>query len=336
MATCEPGHMCFPLKEEDLREAQNLLALMYGHESPLQILQEAGHEYSSQDSESAAGPVLMMVYSDFNVDDLMAVSQLWALKRVKENMVSKPLLIWNVSFDRRDKGQIFEKKLLIKSLMVGNLDTVILANEGDKGGCEMRGDVDVQPHANQHIAARGERLQEIVDRLANFKGDNIHLYVLSPGRGNIGAIVTRLKDQGKWPLKTPDGNLMKWRISFYSGKYNLKGMLDADFQAFSKIMEFPDSSFVDISTHEFFGGDSKHVCTESIGSFCSPSFAERASTNWPLMAASLKLFNDEFLEGFLHPRNLQIGEGSALYSQMHKYFCKSFSLQQFAEETLKD
>jgi len=64
---------------------------------------------------------------------------------------------------------------------------------------------------------RKETLDEICKRLQSFSGYCIELCIISPGKGNLGAIVRRLKEMKAWPL------MAKWRVSMYSGAFNMKG-----------------------------------------------------------------------------------------------------------------
>jgi len=119
-------------------------------------------------------------------------------------------------------------------------------------------------------------------------GDVIDLMLIAPGHGNIAAIVTCLKDMRLWPLK------QKLRVMMYSGSFNLASTTDADITALEEIMQHSDRPLVDLSKFPFFGGENSHQWADSLTTFVTPDFAPALTQRWPLLAAVLKVFNDEF------------------------------------------
>ena len=87
---------------------------------------------------------------------------------------------------------------------------------------------------------------------------------MAPGHGNLGAIVSWLKSQKQWPVSA------KWRVSLYSGSFNSRGMQEADIEALGDIMRHSDEPLMNLSKFPFFGRQSCHPVTDSLGSFALP------------------------------------------------------------------
>merc|ERR1719161_2504571 len=127
---------------------------------------------------------------------------------------------------------------------------------------------------------------------------------MAPGRGNIAAIVDKLKTRKEWPLRCQAG-ATKWQVTLYSGSFNMRNMKQQDLQALREISKFSAGPLVDVAKYPFFGGGKCHPCTDSFTTFAPSSFATELNyVAPPLLVASLKLINDEHNIGLIQPSKL--------------------------------
>jgi len=237
-----------------------------------------------------SGRCLMVALTDLEPDDTMGIAELWQMN--KDDIDEVPLIVKMADFEDKDKGAVFEKKLFVGALALGITDIPCLLP------------VDGYPDATEkgiekavHVAdRRASILQGICKRLASFKGEIIKFYVLGPCHGNIAAILTTLKSMGQWPLSA------KWELKLYSGSYNIGGMGQDDFQALGEIWrECSEEPLVDIAKFKFFGEKTSHSSTASFTTFALETFAGQLNFRAPLLAAGLKLLNDEFNARLIFP-----------------------------------
>jgi len=237
---------------------------------------------------------LMVVVTDFEPDDSMAIAQLWQLRIEMEGMRRRPLVIFSVDFQDKDGGTVFEKKLLVAGLMLGAVDLFMLSPEVEEG--TVQGSYHSQ--AGFVANARLGSLKTIQRQLSEFDGDTVNLYICAPCRGNLHALVEGLREDGAWPLKP------KWQVSIYSGQFNMQGMFTKDIAALEEIMGCAEAPLVDLSKYLFFGKDDCHQWTASLSSFAKEQFAAEVHCCSPLLAAALKLLNDEHNSHLVKPKSV--------------------------------
>jgi len=256
-------------------------------------------------TSSAGSKNLVIFYTDFEPDDVMALAQLWQWKSAHGEVGTEPIVIFCADFATKDGGTVFEKKQLMATLALGEVKWNTLTYEGDAGDAKDHYKR-THPQTKAIAETRSAEVAAICEKLANFDGDRIDFYVMSPGHGNIGALLTRLRELQQWPLKP------KWRVSMYSGSFNTRGMKEADLQALEDIMRCSDHPLVDMSKFPFFGGSQAHPVTDSFSVFALPSFAEQLSMMDPLLAATWQSFNEEFNVGLIHPENPALFKNATL------------------------
>lgn len=140
---------------------------------------------------------------------------------------------------------------------------------------------------------------------------------MSPARGKFGAIVDGLKERKTWPLEGRHGRT-KWRISMYSGQFNMKGMRETDLAALREIELYAheDRPFVDVAKFPFFGGKDSHPWTESFSTFAPNNFASTLAYNAdPLVVAMLRLITDEVNIGLVGPTKIFEKDGLTMQEQ---------------------
>jgi len=305
----QQGNLIYPVLPEDMARAGEVVERVakgmkcreaLGSECPLPV-----------EDQPKSQKNLMVVYTDAEPDDLMAIAQLWEFKRLTEHMTSLPIVIFSMNFEEKDGGSVAEKKQLLFTLLVGLEINFVLSREGDTGAEKGR-DGAVHPRASVVAAERDRTIAGICEKLASFEGEVIDFFVIAPGSGNLGAIVDRLKSQGNWPLK------QKWRVMLYSGGYNMKGMRQGDILALQDIMRHSDDPLVDLGKFPFFGGKDNHPWANSLTTFVEPDFAIKLNDRKPLLAALLKSFNDEFNKGLIAPS--KIFERNSLTPAQQEHF----------------
>lgn len=251
---------------------------------------------------------LTILYTDLEPDDILATCQLWQwnfeqYKGPGANEAFVPLVIGHFNFKDKEKGTIYEKKLLMAALALGVVDLRQLTYEADQGTDSEH------PMAAQLQEERAATLDGIVDEIAAYTGKLIRLYFYAPGHGNLGAIVEGLKARNKWPL---NGGKTRWTVSLYSGAFNVKGMIASDWQAFKEIGEYMDEPLVDLAKFAFFGGKEAHPWSSSMSTFAMPDFAVRTRMACPMLAAVFTDFNAEFNARLIRPANDGLFRGSTL------------------------
>lgn len=296
------GNLCYPVKPETMALVQNIVTRFRAGASLDSLL----GEYGPRPTSAAMTPwcetminqgTLLMIYTDLEPDDVMAVAQLWQWKAETKKMQGQPLLIAHANFEDKDGGEIWENKQMMVATMLGVREYYTLTKEGDDGAQKYERDESIHPQNQALAAARDHTVHAICEKLVQFTGDSIELFVLAPGCGNLGAIVSKLKSWGHWPLKA------RWSVKLYSGSFNMKGMTDADIEALESVMSCSDVPLIDVGKFPFFGGKDYHRWTDSLTTFAMPSFAKHVARSYPVVAALLKKFNDEFNEGLIKPKD---------------------------------
>merc|ERR1712061_262750 len=153
----------------------------------------------------------------------MAIAQLWQHKVETTKMKREPIVVYLADFTDKEKGTVFEKKMLMTQFMLGTDYLYVLTPDP---ALEKNGSTKQAAHwAGQRESA----LKKICEEIANFPGKNIHFYIMAPCRGNLGAMRKVLTQMGKWPLK------QTFTISIYSGSFNMRGMHLDDLPALKEI-----------------------------------------------------------------------------------------------------
>jgi hypothetical protein len=236
-----------------------------------------------------------MIYTDLEPDDIMAVSQLWHHKR--DQIHGEPMVIAHWNFQDKDGGEILEKKQLLAQLMVGVSKYHELTHEGDSGTSIYKPTGRAHPRQLEIARARSLHLENIAQELEDFQGDCVDFYCLAPPHGNLAAILQRLKSRNAWPLP----KCQKWKVTMYTGAFNMAGMTHSDEDALREIMAQSDTPLVDIGKFPFFGKTEAHPWCDSFTTFAAADFGEQLAKRWSIHAAMLKLFNDEFNAHLIGP-----------------------------------
>lgn len=275
-------------KEDDpMERAQEILYELTHGEDMDEVLRDSGMS-GTVGQPCGSGNVLMVVYTDLEPGACMGIAQLWQWKIRHEGMEGQPLIIHHANFDAKDHGEVFDKKQLIARLMLGAIDIHTLTHEGDPGGSGVD-DEEAPSRAALYASDRDESLNSICEKLASYRVDRIDWYIMSPGCGNLAAIVDKLGSLGAWPL------LANLRVTMCMGSYNLRGMYRADLQAIEKLSSQSDSPLVLLDPEAIFGHE------RSIADFASPGFQSRFNAKCPLLVAVIRLFQDEFHSDSIHP-----------------------------------
>jgi hypothetical protein len=242
---------------------------------------------------------LCIFYSDLEPDDCMAIAQLWQWKIEQYRMAIEPIVIFGADFSDKEKGTVFEKKRLVAQLMLGTKQQYVLTPVTDvyKEGSKRN-----HPLANYWESQREQELHAICERIKNFMGTRVHLYIMAPGKGNLAAILNKLKENKAWPI---DEKGQIWKVGIYSGAFNMRGMTVDDNKA---ILEFANASgfpLLDAAKFPFFGGKHPHAWTDSFTTFAPPNFPQELNLHaHTILTAGLKMLNDEHNFGLVHPEKL--------------------------------
>jgi hypothetical protein len=307
LATAAPvkGNLGYVPSGDSMHKAQLLIDKMQGGVFDWRTVLKDVKANVHPPSLGASQDDLMICISDLEPDDSMAIAQLWQLNVEKYDMGREPMVVYLADFKDKEKGTIFEKKVLMTSLMVGSHEFHVLTPE--KKWDQLR-DAEEKPPEVTHPAAkywddnREAQLGMVVENIINFTGKTIHLYIMAPGRGNIGAIVKKLKDMGQWPLKK------SLKVSIYSGGFNIRSMSPDDMAAikeFAIMSNNAGNTFIDAAKFPFFGGKDNHPWTESFTTFAPDQFAgELNLAAHPLLIAFLKMLHIEFNKGLIAPNKL--------------------------------
>jgi len=309
----EAGHLCFDPAEETMsvamdiinsaREGQPTAASIHSVLCKRGLAMSCARDFDSADT---SGRPLMVIFTDFEIDDSMAIAQLWRWHVRHEEIEGDPLIIFTTNFASKDGGTVFEKKQLVAELMLGLSSYFVLPTNPPATISDDDTAMKQHPVVKSLVAARGNSLAAICDRLESFRGDCVNLYIMAPGYGNIGAVVEELKKRGCWPLAA------KFRVSLYSGSFNVRHMEDVDCSAICEIMRHSCAPLVDVAKYPFFGGKHAHPWTDALNTFVLRGFAEKVRQTRPLLAVAMKLLNDELNSSLIAPGKDSLFKGSTL------------------------
>jgi len=288
------GHLYFAPNADTSQEVESIVDRMHKGESLSQLLPVSRKKV----------PLLpLVIYSDFEPDDLMTIAQLWQWKaeQIGDECSLKshrPLVIFCVNFVEKDHGTIFEKKLLMARLMLG-LDPrdipIVTTCDGvfSKDGGSVR-----HPLAKSCWQGRQDAIGSIASNIAKLAKHHtaVDFHFIAPGHGHIGDILNELSS--KYPEASSKLKQTS-RLVTYTGSFNTRGHEPNDLQAIQKL--FTTSPVVDISKFVFFGRGDCHPITASADSFASPTLAAKLSSQSPLLAAAIVSFNEEFTARLIRP-----------------------------------
>jgi hypothetical protein len=245
---------------------------------------------------SGTGDHLMMVFTNLEVDQTMAIAQLWNWKNEKELVGKEPLLIFCTDeLDSEAQEQYsFSQRLFLATLLLGISDyKVLLPVESNVMGHKQSMASVMGSTTKQRKTLMKERenwMEQICQCLSDFKneheGGTIELYVMSPCWGNLAAVFERL-DKSGIPWQS-----FKWKVSLHTGSWDIDPMQDSDdlkllekMSLFARIVESNDS--------HFFGEDDdrRHALTYTFTNFAPESFVQELNLASPLLAATLKWLN---------------------------------------------
>jgi len=304
-AQTEGGNLRFQVTSRDVMRAEEAVAQVVQGRSVAEILNTLRVPRRSwPNPEPRSAKRLVVFYSDFEVEAVVAMAQLMHLKFELGQLASQPLAIFHADFQRKDQGTIFEKKLLLAATALGFTDLPVLL------GIDSFATGDKWP--NQHpmettvARSRGETLERIVAELVAFDGDLVDLYLLAPCRGNLASIVVSIQRKMRWPLRA------KWRVTMHSSEANLAGMRVWDVDALRDIMACSATPMVDVSRLRFFGRTASHKMMAGFGSFAPLCFASRVVDEDAMVAALWVILDEECNLLKVGPHNEHLFSGSKL------------------------
>lgn len=329
------GNLCYVVDAKHKDLVPKVCERMRNEEPLWPLLQKLGlavaRDWRPVADTPPAKSVLPVIYSDLEPDDVMAIAQLLQLQADSRDSYAPPLPIFGVDFADKDKGCIFEKKLLMAATMLGSLRdpgrpdpcgigigwlplTPAPATAAPAPAPAEAFPSEVALH-KRITESREKVLEAICTWLEESKCEEILLLDICPGRGNLAAIVEVLKRKGKWPLKGKT-----WRVVMYTGSHNMRYTIDADFDALAEIMRYSKEPLADVSRFPFFGGDEALPCSRSHSSFAPPSFAKDLSRQSPFLAAVLKSIDEEFNAELIDPGHKRLFQGSTLDGEEQQRF----------------
>jgi len=291
-----PGNLCYSTPKVFYEEALRIVNrghLLHTKDTLRWLLRDIGRM-----REPAPGGAddsrLMVVFTDLEPDDTMAIAQLWRWKVEQLAMHRPPIIVFTVDFLNKDAGLVFEKKLLVAALVLGAVPFYVISCRGEEHS-------EILPEkAERWMKERKALLEQLATDILSFRGDQVDLYLMSPARGALADMESTLQSRGCWPLKA------SWNVSMYSGKFNMVGFHQDDIETLRNLVMNMSKSrtLVDVAKWPFFGGDQCDKVTASLSSFAKEGFAADLSTAYPLLAAALKLLSDEYNWSLVNPKHL--------------------------------
>lgn len=290
-------NLCYAPTKLHTNKAERVVDELCASDDMQPILRDALLTEGAKNLDPAEDPnqkVLLMCLSDFEPDDIMAIAQLWELHKPQESGGHNgPPIVCFLPNARKDTTKIFELKNLVAALTLGITRFGVLvpkeasAKAGDK----------ISPKIYQYEKARDEEINRMCDRLADFRGDQIIIYLMGPCNGALHDIIARLQERRQWPLQA------KWRVRLYSGSYNMRGMTEDDLKSLHDIIDCskPGDTMLDMAKYVFFGKDRSHACTANFTTFAPKDFASELNINAPLLGAALKLNSKLFHTKLIEP-----------------------------------
>lgn len=275
----------------------------------------------------------LVIFSDFELDDLMAIAELWQWRAVHMGAPedARPIIVFITDFKTKDGGEVFEKKLLMARMLLGVTlqDIYTLVCPPGTGNVNWTYfDKKVHPAAPQLYRRKDEILaaaaQDIVDVALSDSNEVVDVYFISPGRGLFGELLQGIeRDHPKgWEALCQKANVV-----MYTGSFNTQGCTlrkeeaapgPFDYDYIGKLCTV--RPLVDISKFVFFGREKGHPVTASADSFASPTLAQSLAERSDLLAACIHAFVDEFQGNLVKPANLSLFRGSELSQEEWDHF----------------
>lgn len=239
----------------------------------------------------------LVIFSDFELDDLMAIAELWQWRAVHMGAPedARPIIVFITDFKTKDGGEVFEKKLLMARMLLGVTlqDIYTLVCPPGTGNVNWTYfDKKVHPAAPQLYRRKDEILaaaaQDIVDVALSDSNEVVDVYFISPGRGLFGELLQGIeRDHPKgWEALCQKANVV-----MYTGSFNTQGCTlrkeeaapgPFDYDYIGKLCTV--RPLVDISKFVFFGREKGHPVTASADSFASPTLAQSLAERSDLLA----------------------------------------------------
>lgn len=297
----------------------------------------------------------LVIFSDFELDDLMAIAELWQWRAVHMGAPedARPIIVFITDFKTKDGGEVFEKKLLMARMLLGVTlqDIYTLVCPPGTGNVNWTYfDKKVHPAAPQLYRRKDEILaaaaQDIVDVALSDSNEVVDVYFISPGRGLFGELLQGIeRDHPKgWEALCQKANVV-----MYTGSFNTQGCTlrkeeaapgPFDYDYIGKLCTV--RPLVDISKFVFFGREKGHPVTASADSFASPTLAQSLAERSDLLAACIHAFVDEFQGNLVKPANLSLFRGSELSQEEWDHFKEDIAppaevdMQQYAAKLAND
>eukprot|EP00913_Durusdinium_trenchii_P003087 g2852.t1 len=249
----------------------------------------------------------LIIFSDFELDDLMAIAEVWQWKAVHMGAAenSRPVIVFCCDFKTKDGGEVFEKKILMARLMLGVTmkDIYILVqNPGENQVNWTYFDQKVHPMAPKLFREKQELLaaaaqdgpprlhderttrcsREIAEVSVVPSTEIVDVYFIAPGRGIFAELLNEVEQ------KHPEGFAQlaqKAHVVMYTGSFNTQGTTIKNEQ-----------------------------------DFASPTLAQQLADRSELLSASIIAFVDEFQGNLVRPENKSLFRGSELSEDEWKHF----------------
>ncbi|CAE7030149.1 unnamed protein product [Symbiodinium natans] len=295
----------------------------------------------------------LVIYSDFEVDDLMAIAQIWEWKLERlglKGSKARPVIICAADFVHKDGCTVFEKKLLMARLMLGLepcRDFQIICPDIAK--C----DATVRPLAESVLSCRASSLAalaEEINQVASGESD-VDFYIIAPGRGQLGDVRLVMSHLSKL---SPQFSTVETRypsaferlcksahVVMYTGSFNTTGTQPRDLEYLCKVAQ--SKPLIDISKFIFFGRADADPVTASADSFASPTLAMKLSEASELLPAAIVLFAEEFQGNLIRPTSWTLFRGHTLTEEETKRFQETIApladsgpFQKYAEALMND
>lgn len=335
------SHLKFPRDESGTEKVSKILAEIRTSDVP-------------PPRENHGAPLMpLIIFSDFELDDLMAIAELWqwGALHMGSSEDARPIIVFCTDFKNKDGGTVFEKKMLMARILLGVTmrDIHILVRPpGTANENWTYFDKKVHPAAPQLYRRKDQILQVAAKEMlevALSSEEKIDVYFIAPGRGLFGEMLQKVEqtDPTGWEAFTKKTNVV-----MYTGSFNTQGCTlpkpeepgPSDYEYIRKLCSV--NPLVDISKFVFFGREQGHPVTASADTFASPTLAGSLCERSDLLSACIHAFVDEFQGNLVRPENLSLFRGSELSAEEWEHFKKDIAplaelnLQEYATKLEQD
>jgi hypothetical protein len=200
----DPGQLCYVPTNNDTKKAMHFIDRLHRGAPLSKILRD--ERLSCRMPKPDGDPdgdksTLMLFFTDCEPDDVMGIAQLWQLKHDRGELAEMPIIVMVTDFEGKDNGTVFEKKLLVISLMLGLTEEHICI-QTRRGAAGRDGNASPHPLTASMEAQQEASLNSAIERIARFRGRRVDVYGLAPGHGIIGAFFDGIQQKGAWPART--------------------------------------------------------------------------------------------------------------------------------------